>query len=125
MLSMKRIFCLIIFSSFLSVCNAQLLTWTPDFSLDNDNLTITVDATKGNQGLMNFSGNLKICVVRNFDVNAMTGSVIFQNSCTWSENLTAATITTAGLTQSINLQPGVYWIYLNRRTGSRTLELRG
>ena len=34
---------------------AQLLTWTPDFAKDNDNITITMDATKGNQGLLNYS----------------------------------------------------------------------
>lgn len=35
--------------------NAQLLTWTPDFGKDNDNIVITMDATKGNQGLMNYT----------------------------------------------------------------------
>lgn len=34
---------------------SQLLTWTPDFAKDNDNITIVVDATKGNQGLNNYS----------------------------------------------------------------------
>jgi 1,4-alpha-glucan branching enzyme len=34
---------------------AQLLTWTPDFPKDNDNISITVDATKGNQGLQNYN----------------------------------------------------------------------
>ncbi len=72
MLSMKRFFYTIIFSSFLSVCDAQLLTWTPNFSLDNDNLTITVDATKGNQGLMNFSGNVYVHV--GLITNLSTGS---------------------------------------------------
>jgi hypothetical protein len=37
------------------VTNAQLLTWSPAFPKDNDNIVITVDATKGNQGLLNFS----------------------------------------------------------------------
>lgn len=34
---------------------AQLLTWTPDFAKDNDNISITMDATKGNQGLQNYN----------------------------------------------------------------------
>jgi len=34
---------------------AQLLTWTPAFPKDNDNITIVLDATKGNQGLNNYS----------------------------------------------------------------------
>ncbi|HEY0042635.1 MAG TPA: alpha-amylase family glycosyl hydrolase [Flavisolibacter sp.] len=32
---------------------AQLLTWTPAFPKETDPITITVDATKGNQGLLN------------------------------------------------------------------------
>ena len=34
---------------------AQLLTWTADFPRDNDNIEITMDASKGNQGLMNYN----------------------------------------------------------------------
>ena len=34
---------------------SQLLTWTPAFPKDNDNISITVDATKGNQGLQNYN----------------------------------------------------------------------
>ncbi len=37
--------------------NAQrLLSWTPEFPIDNSNLTVTVDCTKGNQGLLNYGG---------------------------------------------------------------------
>lgn len=39
----------------LSTVSAQLLTWTADFPKDNDNISITVDATKGNQGLQNYN----------------------------------------------------------------------
>lgn len=38
--------------------NAQLLTWTPPFPTENDpsqTLVITVDATKGNKGLLNYT----------------------------------------------------------------------
>ena len=44
------------------VFHSQLLTWTPAFPKDNDNITITVDATKGNQGLLGFSGNVYVHV---------------------------------------------------------------
>ena len=40
------------------VVHAQLLTWTPDFPVENDpsqTLVITVDATKGNKGLLNYT----------------------------------------------------------------------
>lgn len=36
----------------------RLLSWSPEFPIDNSNLTFTIDCTKGNQGLLNFeSGN--------------------------------------------------------------------
>ncbi|MEO6548262.1 MAG: alpha-amylase family glycosyl hydrolase, partial [Ferruginibacter sp.] len=35
--------------------NAQLLSWSPQFPNDNSTLVITVDATKGNQGLLNYA----------------------------------------------------------------------
>lgn len=46
-------------TAFLSlIAGAQLLTWTPDFPIEADaaqNLIITVDATKGNSGLLNYT----------------------------------------------------------------------
>lgn len=48
-------FCLFIIFSINS--NAQqLLSWAPQFPKDNDQLVITVDCSKGNQGLFNFEG---------------------------------------------------------------------
>jgi glycosidase len=39
--------------------NAQrLLTWTPEFPVDNSTLSFTVDCNKGNQGLLNFEGGI-------------------------------------------------------------------
>jgi 1,4-alpha-glucan branching enzyme len=34
----------------------RLLSWTPEFPTDNSTITITVDCSKGNQGLFNFEG---------------------------------------------------------------------
>lgn len=50
-----------IFSCLVILCgltvNAQrLLSWLPEFATDNTSLNITVDCTKGNQGLLNFEG---------------------------------------------------------------------
>ena len=39
---------------------AQLLTWTPTFSKDNDAISITVDGTKGNLGLLGFTSTVYI-----------------------------------------------------------------
>jgi 1,4-alpha-glucan branching enzyme len=60
---MKRLLlasaCLLFISQYLY---SQLLTWTPDFAKDNDNITITLDASKGNQGLFNYSNPNNIYV---------------------------------------------------------------
>lgn len=42
--------------------HAQLLTWTPPFPTENDNITITVDATKGNKGLLGYTGDVYVHV---------------------------------------------------------------
>ena len=59
---MKKVYFLLCVALTSFSSHAQLLTWTPAFAKDNDNITITVDATKGNQGLMGFSGNVYVHV---------------------------------------------------------------
>lgn len=51
---MKRLLLIVMSVSVGLFAQSQLLTWTPDFPKDNDNITITLDATKGNQGLNNY-----------------------------------------------------------------------
>lgn len=41
---------------------AQLLSWTPEFAQDNSTIVITVDASKGNQGLFNYANPNNIYV---------------------------------------------------------------
>ena len=53
---MKRFFTLLFAGACFSFTStAQLLTWAPDFPKDNDNISITVDASKGNLGLFNYA----------------------------------------------------------------------
>ncbi|HLO37818.1 MAG TPA: hypothetical protein VK173_04990, partial [Lacibacter sp.] len=55
---MKRMLLLAIATAASFFLNAQLLTWSPPFPVENDpsqTLVITVDATKGNQGLLNYT----------------------------------------------------------------------
>src|ERR1700688_5044046 len=55
---MKKISFLLLFLFIISCINAQLLNWTPSFPGENDaatNVVITMDATKGNLGLLNYS----------------------------------------------------------------------
>ena len=59
---MKKVYFLFCVALLSLTSHAQLLTWTPSFPKDNDNITITMDATKGNQGLMGFSGNVYVHV---------------------------------------------------------------
>lgn len=52
---MKRIATVLLIAICYSItATAQLLTWTPNFAKDNDNIVITLDASKGNQGLFNY-----------------------------------------------------------------------
>ncbi|HEU4902294.1 MAG TPA: hypothetical protein VFT06_05855, partial [Flavisolibacter sp.] len=60
---MKRLLLFVVTVLCVVISQAQLLTWTPPFPKENDpsqTLEITVDATKGNQGLLNFSGDVYV-----------------------------------------------------------------
>ncbi len=64
----------------LSICcigcslHAQLLTWTPNFPKDNDNISVTVDASKGNLGLFNYSPVSDVYVHTGVITNQSTSS---------------------------------------------------
>jgi len=75
--------------------HAQLLTWSPAFPDDNDNLTITVDATKGNQGLMGHAGDVyvHIGVITNLSTGA--GNWLYV-PFTWGSTTAAAKATADG-----------------------------
>lgn len=74
---------------------SQLLTWAPAFPKENDNLTITVDATKGNQGLLGFSGTVYVHVglVTSLSSNAGDWKYVLY---TWASTTAAAQATPAG-----------------------------
>lgn len=67
-----------LFITFLSfAASAQLLTWTPDFPKENDaaqNLVITVDASKGNAGLLNYTPTSDVYVHTGVITNLSTSS---------------------------------------------------
>jgi glycosidase len=58
--------------------------------------------------------SLKIVVIGNFGVTATTGTVAFQEPGTWYNYLTGGTRTATGSTESINLQPGEYYVFTNK-----------
>jgi hypothetical protein len=94
---MKKVyflFCVALTSLF---SNAQLLTWTPAFAKDNDNITITVDATKGNQGLLNYTPTTDVYVHIGLITSASTNSGDWQYSkFTWATTPPAAQATYLG-----------------------------
>lgn len=71
---MRKIAILLVASFFVyTSLPAQLLTWTPDFVKDNDNIVITMDATKGNQGLLNYSPTSDVYVHIGLITDSSTG----------------------------------------------------
>ncbi len=58
--------------------------------------------------------SLKLTVIGNFDVNAASGTVTFQNAGTWYSYMTGTTRTATGGAETITLQPGEYYVYSNR-----------
>ena len=92
---MKKIFLLLYGFLFANFCHSQLLSWTPEFPKDNDNVTITVDATKGNQGLLSFAGNVyvHIGVITNLSTDPTNWRY---SKFTWGSTDAAAQATPAG-----------------------------
>ncbi|GAA4743771.1 alpha-amylase family glycosyl hydrolase [Flavisolibacter ginsenosidimutans] len=74
---MKRLL-LVIAASFCGLlCYSQLLTWTPSFPTENNasqTLVITMDASKGNQGLYNYSATTDVYVHIGVITNKSTSS---------------------------------------------------
>ena len=77
----------------------QVITWTPGFAKDSDSIDVYFDATQGNQGLMNYSG----------DVYAHTGVLtnLSATSANWKYVLTAWGVNTPA-TKLDKLGPNLY-----------------
>ncbi|MCY7421664.1 MAG: T9SS type A sorting domain-containing protein [Chitinophagaceae bacterium] len=69
------------------------------------------------------TNELKICVIGNFDVVPVTGTVTFQNPGTWYNYLQGGTRNATGSPESITLQPGEYYVYLDRDASSLVAAL--
>jgi 1,4-alpha-glucan branching enzyme len=82
------------------IVNAQLLSWTPPFPKENDasqTLIITVDATKGNQGLLNYSPASDVYVHIGVITTSSTNSSDWKHSLfTWGTTTPAANAPSAG-----------------------------
>jgi 1,4-alpha-glucan branching enzyme len=97
-IAMKRLllFCAVLCGTFVS--HAQLLTWTPPFPKENDpsqTLVITADATKGNQGLLNYTPTSDVYVHIGAVTNKSNGGWV-NVPFTWATTPTAARATYIG-----------------------------
>src|SRR5436305_713395 len=79
---------------------SQLLTWTPSFPTENDaaqTLVITVDAAKGNQGLLNYNPTSDVYVHIGVITNKSTSSSDWKYvKFTWATTPAAANASYAG-----------------------------
>ncbi|UEG50627.1 T9SS type A sorting domain-containing protein [Ferruginibacter lapsinanis] len=75
---------------------SQLLTWSPQFPTETSSITITVDATKGNQGLLGVTSGvyMHIGVLTNLSTGATPWKYV-PASCVWGTT-TAPAATAAG-----------------------------
>jgi 1,4-alpha-glucan branching enzyme len=80
------------------MCKGQLLTWTPDFIQENTtNVTVTADATKGNQGLLNYTPVTDVYVHVGVITNYSTSSSDWKHvPFSWGTTTAAANAVSAG-----------------------------
>ncbi len=95
---MKKFFGLFLAAVCISVTvQSQLLTWTPNFPKDNDNIVITVDAAKGNLGLNNYSPTSDVYVHTGVITNLSTSQTDWRYSkFTWATTPVLAQATYLG-----------------------------
>jgi 1,4-alpha-glucan branching enzyme len=65
--------------------------------------------------------SLNVVVIGNFDVVASSVNISFQNAGTWYSYLTGTTRSATGGIETINLQPGEYYIYTNKDVKNSTV----
>jgi glycosidase len=90
---------------------AQLLSWAPDFAKEFDNISITMDATKGNQGLLNYVSS--VYVHTGVITNLSTGPADWKYSkFAWATANAAALATPSGTNKwTFNITGGIRAFY--------------
>jgi 1,4-alpha-glucan branching enzyme len=68
----------------------------------------------------NNSSDIKVLVVANFNVTAQSVAVTFPTAGTWYSYLTGTEINATGGSQNINLQPGEYFVYTDKKVNVGT-----
>src|SRR5258705_12356306 len=100
MIAMKKIALVLLVTLTISFAKAQLLSWTPLFAVENDvatSVVITTDATKGNQGLLNYTPTTDVYVHIGVITNKSTTATDWQHSLfAWGSTTAAAQCTYLG-----------------------------
>ena len=69
----KIILAIILFALTTTTFSQRLLSWTPEFGNDNSTMTVTIDCTKGSQGLLNYANTSDVYVHVGVNTNLSTG----------------------------------------------------
>jgi len=94
---MKRLLSAIVCLLSAHLLHSQLLTWDPAFPKDNDNITITIDATKGNQGLNNYANPADVYIHIGLITSASANSTDWKHApFAWPGTETASKATSLG-----------------------------
>ena len=107
-----------VYDTYSNLINLRFHSWYKDAFI-----TGTIDR--------NLSGSLKwikvssgdtshLLAVGNFDVNPQSATVTFQTVGTWYDYLNNQTITSTGAPQTIQLQPGQFYVFVNRNVNNLT-----
>jgi len=75
---------------------------------------VTVDLASGFKQMTVQSDSLKVVVIGNFDISPRSGTVTFPQAGPWYSYTTNTIRNATGGAESITLQPGEYFVYLNR-----------
>lgn len=93
------------------------LKLTPNYFTAFTTNNVTWDLSNAFKSLIINDDSLKIVVIGNFDVVTQTGTVTFPVAGTWYSYLTGTIKTATGTAETISLQPGEYYVYINRNAG--------
>jgi hypothetical protein len=95
---------------------AQLLKLklTPNYLSTFTTSNSTYDMLSNVKWLKLTTDSLNIVVIGNFDVVAASANISFPNAGTWYSYLTGTTRSATGAIETINLQPGEYYVYTNK-----------
>jgi glycosidase len=86
----------------------------PNYLSTFTTINSTYDLSSNVKWLKLTTDSLNVVVIGNFDVTAASTNISFPNAGTWYSYLTGTTRTATGALETINLQPGEYYVYTNK-----------